>query len=56
MLNRCDDCTDTQVNYVEFLEKLKVDVKPGDLQGLSTQIFDGNNDREMRRQEDLGYR
>lgn len=56
MINRCEDRTDTQVNYVEFLEKLNVDVRPGDLQGLSTQIFDGNREREMKRQEDLGFR
>lgn len=56
MINRCEDRTETQVNYVEFLEKLKVDVRPGDLQGLSTQIFEGNKEREVRRQEDLGYR
>ena len=56
MVNRCEDKTDKMVNYVEFLEKLKVDVRPGDLGGLSTQIFDGSNDREKKRQEDLLYR
>ena len=56
MLNRCEDKTDKMVNYVEFLEKLKVDVRPGDLGGLSTQIFEGSNEREKKRQEDLLYR
>jgi hypothetical protein len=56
MLNRCEDRTDSQVNYVEFLEKLKVDVKPSDLEGLSTQIFNGSIEREIKRQEDLQYR
>lgn len=56
MINRCSDKTDSHVNYIEFLEKLNVDVKPGDLQGLSTQIFDGSNDREMKRLDDLNYR
>lgn len=56
MLNRCEDRTETQVNYVEFLDKLKVDVKPSDLEGLSTQIFHGSNNREALRQEDLNYR
>ena len=56
MLNRCEDKTDRMVNYVEFLEKLKVDVSPGDLGGLSTQIFEGSNEREKNRQQDLLYR
>ncbi|XP_053398276.1 EF-hand calcium-binding domain-containing protein 6-like [Mercenaria mercenaria] len=56
MLCRCEDRTDSQVNYVEFLEKLKVDVKPSDLNGLSTQIFNGSIEREFKRQEDLHYR
>lgn len=56
MLNRCEDKTDKMVNYVEFLEKLNVDVRPGDLGGLSTQIFEGSHEREKKRQEDLLYR
>ena len=56
MLNRCENRTESQVNYVEFLEMLKVDVKPSDLEGLSTQIFNGSIEREVRRQEDLQYR
>lgn len=56
MLSRCEDRSDSQVNYVEFLDKLKVDVKPSDLEGLSTQIFNGSLDREALRQEDLYYR
>ena len=56
MVNRCEDRTDKQINYVEFLEKLKVDVRPGDTVGLSTQIFEGSIEREMRRQGDLDYR
>ncbi|KAH3735163.1 hypothetical protein DPMN_041624, partial [Dreissena polymorpha] len=56
MIGRCTDRTETHVNYVEFLEKLQVDVRPGDLQGLSTQIFEGSHERERRRQDDLSYR
>ncbi|XP_052809717.1 EF-hand calcium-binding domain-containing protein 6-like isoform X2 [Mya arenaria] len=56
MISRCEDRTESKVNYVQFLEKLKVDVRPGDLNGLSTQIFDGSHDRERRRQDDLNYR
>ncbi|KAL4233424.1 EF-hand calcium-binding domain-containing protein 6 [Mactra antiquata] len=56
MLNRCNNRTETEVNYVEFLEKLKVDVKPGDVEGLSTQIFNGSIEREVQRREDLNYR
>jgi len=56
MIGRCEDRTETHVNYVEFLEQLKVDVRPGDLNGLSTQIYAGSHERERRRQEDLHYR
>lgn len=49
MLVRCTDQANGKVNYVEFLEKMNVDVTPGDLKGLSTQIFDGSNERESIR-------
>ncbi|XP_069133814.1 EF-hand calcium-binding domain-containing protein 6-like isoform X1 [Argopecten irradians] len=46
MLQRCSDCGNGRVNYVEFLEKLNVDVTPGDLLGLSTQIHEESHVRE----------
>ena len=49
MLKRCNDCTNNKVNYIEFLERLKVDVVPGDLTGLSTQIHQGSDEREAVR-------
>ncbi|XP_070189620.1 EF-hand calcium-binding domain-containing protein 6-like [Littorina saxatilis] len=52
LLERCEDRTEGKVNYVEFLTKLKVDVRPGDLVGLSTQIMDSSGRAEMRRQTD----
>ncbi|KAL8588470.1 hypothetical protein ACOMHN_054049 [Nucella lapillus] len=52
MLERCEDRREGKVNYVEFLTKLKVDVRPGDLVGLSTQIMDSSGRAEVRRQTD----
>ncbi|KAK3098848.1 hypothetical protein FSP39_023679 [Pinctada imbricata] len=49
LLKRCNDCTANKVNYIEFLERLKVDVVPGDLIGLSTQIHQGSDEREAVR-------
>ena len=40
------DCDGDKVNYVEWLARLGVDVSPGDLSGLSTQIFNAHN-KEM---------
>ena len=45
-----------KVNYVDFLIRLGVTVKPGDLDGLSTQIFDGSNQAEAKRIHDQVYR
>lgn len=56
MMSRCNNRTEKEINYVEFLEKLKVDVRPGDVHGLSTQISNGSFQREVLRQEDLNYR
>nr|KAG5711061.1 hypothetical protein BaRGS_013795 [Batillaria attramentaria] len=52
LLGRCEDRSDSRVNYVEFLTKLKVDVRPGDLVGLSSQIMDSSGRAEIRRQND----
>ncbi|XP_076466442.1 EF-hand calcium-binding domain-containing protein 6-like [Babylonia areolata] len=56
MLTRCEDRREGKVNYVEFLTKLKVDVQPGDLVGLSTQIMDSSGRAELRRQTDQHVR
>jgi hypothetical protein len=52
MLSRCKENADGKVNYVEFLEALKVDVRPGDLIGLSHQIHTGCDEREAIRMGD----
>lgn len=52
LLGRCEDRSESRVNYVEFLTKLKVDVRPGDLVGLSSQIMDSSGRAEMHRQND----
>jgi hypothetical protein len=52
MLERCEDRTENKVNYVEFLTRLKVDVSPGDLNGLSSQIMDGSRQQEIKHQVD----
>ncbi|VDI45640.1 Hypothetical predicted protein [Mytilus galloprovincialis] len=49
MLSRCKDCVNGKVNYIEFLENIKVDVRPGDLIGLSHQITNGCDQRENDR-------
>lgn len=49
MLSRCKDNVDGAVNYIEFLENLNVDVRPGDLVGLSHQIHTGCDQREAIR-------
>ncbi|KAL3881564.1 hypothetical protein ACJMK2_027990 [Sinanodonta woodiana] len=56
MVNRCQDRQNGNVNYIEFLERLNVDVRPGDLKGLSSQIHDGSLQREIQRQEDQFHR
>ena len=52
LVSRVTDQKDGKVSYVEFLLKLGVSVKPGDLEGLSTQIFDGSNKAEEKRMND----
>jgi hypothetical protein len=49
MVSRCKDCSNNLINYVEFLEMLNVDVRPGDLIGLSSQIQHGSEEREAIR-------
>lgn len=49
MVSRCKDCSNNLINYVEFLEMLNVDVRPGDLIGLSSQIQQGSEEREAIR-------
>ncbi|CAH1799481.1 unnamed protein product [Owenia fusiformis] len=56
MVLRCEERDDEKVNYVEFMEKLGVDVKPGDVIGLSTQITDGSSAAETKRLQDQIYR
>ena len=49
MVSRCQDCPNNLINYVEFLEMLNVDVRPGDLIGLSSQIQQSSEEREAIR-------
>ena len=41
---------------MQLLEKLGVDVSPGDVVGLSTQIMYGSGQAEAKRQQDLANR
>lgn len=41
---------------MELIERLGVDVSPGDVVGLSTQIMYGSGQAEMKRQVDLQHR
>ncbi|RUS70512.1 hypothetical protein EGW08_021724 [Elysia chlorotica] len=53
LVSRCQDFQGGKVNYMEFIKLLGVDVSPGDVTGLSTQIMHGSHQAEMRRQADL---
>lgn len=52
LLSQCGDRPEGKVNYLEFLNNLKVDVHPGDLIGLSSQIVDNSSLAELKRQSD----
>ena len=52
LLKRCVAYPDGKINYIEFLERLNIDVSPGDLLGLSKQIADGSDKAELRRLDD----
>ena len=52
MMSRMEDVDGEKVNYVEWLGKLGVDVKPGDITGLSTQIFNSHNTEMDKRYND----
>lgn len=53
LVSRCQDFQGGKVNYMEFIQLLGVDVSPGDVTGLSSQIMHGSHQAEMRRQADL---
>ena len=56
LVNRCTDFKDGKVNYMELIRRLGVEISPGDVVGLSTQIMYGSGQAEMRRQDDLANR
>ena len=56
MADRCEEHENRKINYTEFLVKLGVSVKPGDILGLSTQITEGSEDREQIRRSDQAAR
>ncbi|RXM34729.1 EF-hand calcium-binding domain-containing protein 6 [Acipenser ruthenus] len=52
----CQSCKDSLtggVFYRQFLDNLGIVVRPGDLTGVSTQVFEGSHQREEMRQADL---
>ncbi|XP_046566155.1 EF-hand calcium-binding domain-containing protein 6-like [Haliotis rubra] len=51
LLSRCESRSDGMVSYVEFLQGLDIDIIPGDINGLSTQINDSSELTEFQRQE-----
>lgn len=52
MISRIEDREGDKVNYVEWLAKLGVDVRPGDITGLSTQIYNSHNTEMDKRYND----
>lgn len=52
MMAKIEDTQGDKVNYVEWLAKLGVDVQPGDITGLSTQIFNSHNQQMDQRFND----
>ncbi|KAF6034130.1 EFCAB6 [Bugula neritina] len=52
MISRLEDYEGDKVNYIEWLSKLGVDVQPGDITGLSTQIFNSHNTELDKRYHD----
>ena len=48
--------TEGQLNYREFLVKLGVTIKPGDLVGVSTQIQNSSDQTQERMQVDISKR
>ena len=48
-----DKSEDGKVSYIEFFTRLGVTIKPGDLEGLSTQITKGSEEAEQLRNSDL---
>ena len=51
-----EDEDDGKVSYLPFLQRLGVTIRPGDLEGLSTQIYDDSNVREIQRRAGQSYR
>ena len=44
-----DPVNDGKVSYMRFLHKLGVTIKPGDIEGISTQIHQSSNQTEVQR-------
>ncbi len=49
MVSRVKDQKDGKVNYVEFLQLLNVTMSPGDVEGVSTQIYHNSISAEEKR-------
>ncbi|XP_070545178.1 EF-hand calcium-binding domain-containing protein 6-like isoform X2 [Ptychodera flava] len=56
MCSQCSVSDDGLVIFAEFLERLGVDVSPGDLYGTSTHIYLGSEFTEAARQADIDNR
>ena len=44
-----DEADDNKVPYLPFLQRLDITIRPGDIEGLSTQIHDSSEHTELRR-------
>ncbi|CAL1541366.1 unnamed protein product [Lymnaea stagnalis] len=53
LITRCTDFKEGKVNYMEFLARLGVDVRPGDIHGVSSQIMESSGRAEVMRNIDL---
>ena len=51
-----DEEDDGKVAYLPLLQRLGVTIRPGDLEGVSTQIYDDHNVRELRHRAGQNYR
>ena len=56
MVNCLTERLNGRVNYREFLTRIGVTIKPGDLQGVSTQIQDGSDQTQDQMQADISRR
>ncbi|XP_006816237.1 EF-hand calcium-binding domain-containing protein 6-like [Saccoglossus kowalevskii] len=56
MCSLCDESEDGKIMFAEFLDRLGVDISPGDLYGTSTQIHVNSELAEVTRRADIDNR